>query len=43
LQTSSAPTAKKPWRKPIVKTLKAGAAEHGANPGNDGNGGHTGS
>lgn len=35
--------AKKPWRKPIVKTLEAGSAENKANPGNDGAGGHTGS
>ena len=28
--------AKKQWRKPEAKTIRAGEAENGGNPGNDG-------
>jgi hypothetical protein len=33
--------AKKPWRKPEVKSMSAGSAEHKAKNGNDGSGGQT--
>lgn len=34
---------KKKWVTPVVRQLRAGSAEAGTKPGNDGTGGHTGS